>query len=174
MTETEAKIKIVDVKAFREKILKAGAVLVKERYLEKNTLYDFADASLRRKRQAVRIRTIGRKTFFTFKGTPQKSRKFKVREEFETEVKKGKALLKILRRLGLAPAFRYRKHRTVFRKGRLKICLDETQVGNYCELEGEKSDIVRFVKAIGAAKSELIKLDYIQLITGTGQDAGRD
>ncbi len=174
MIETEAKIRIADLKSFRDKILKAGAVLEKERCLEKNTLYDFSGGLLRGKQQALRVRTIGRKTFLTFKGTPQKSRKFKVREEFETEVKKEKALLKILRRLGLAPAFRYRKHRTVFRKGRLKICLDETRVGDFCELEGEKSDIVRFVEAIGVPKSELIKLDYVQLMTPAGPDAGRD
>ena len=174
MTETEAKIKISDLKAFREKILRAGAVLEKERVLEKNILYDFPGAPLRQKQQAIRVRTIGRKTFLTFKGTPRKSRRFKVREEFETEVKKEKALLKILGRLGLAPAFRYRKHRTVFRKGRLKICLDETRVGNYCELEGEKSDIVRFIKEIGAVNSDLIKLDYVQLMTPAGRDDGRD
>ena len=174
MIETEAKIKIADWKIFREKILKAGAVMEKDRALEKNTLYDFPGATLREKQQAIRVRTTGRKTFLTFKGTPRKSRKFKVREEFETEVKKEKALLKILRKMGLSPVFRYRKRRTVFRKGRLKICLDETPAGNYCELEGEKSDIVRFLKTIGVAKSELIKLDYIQLLKQAELDSGRD
>ena len=173
MTEIEAKIRIANLESFRKKILKAGAVLEKERYLEKNTLYDFSGGRLRARHQALRVRTAGRKTFLTFKGAPQKSRKFKVREEYETEVKKEKALLKVLRKLGLAPVFRYRKHRTVFRKGRLKICLDETLAGDFCELEGEKSEIVRFVEAIGVSKRELIKLDYVQLLAPAGPEPGR-
>jgi adenylate cyclase class IV len=71
---------------------------------------------------------------------------------------------KILKSLGLDPAVAYRKQRTLFRKGRLKICLDETSAGNFIELEGERNKIMNFVRLWGASKSELIKQDYVQLI----------
>ena len=169
MLEIEVKLPVADPKAFRETLISAGARLEKERTAEDNTLYDFRSGELRKKGQALRLREAGRKTFLTFKGTPQKSRRFKVRDEFETEVRNGKQVRRILRSLGLIPAFRYRKHRTVFRKGTVKICLDETAVGNFAELEGERSDIVRLAKTLGFSPAQMIKRDYVELI----QEAGK-
>ncbi len=164
MVEIEVKIKVGDLSTIREKILNLAARLDKERFLEENTLFDFPSQDLYRRRQALRLRKVNRKAFLTFKGAPQKSRKFKVREEYETEVRDEKQLRKILKGLGLAPGFHYQKYRTVFRKKRLKICLDETSVGNFIELEGEREEIVRFARALGFSKKEFIKQDYIQLM----------
>jgi len=164
MVEIEVKIKVKDLNAAEEKILQLGAKLDKERFFEENILYDFPNETLYKKRQALRLRKIGKKTFLTFKGPPQKSRKFKIRVEYETEVKHQKQLKKILKSIGLVPVFDYQKHRTVFRKGSLKICLDETSIGNFMEMEGERNKIVKFAKALGFSKDEFIKLDYVQLI----------
>ncbi|MCX7973258.1 MAG: class IV adenylate cyclase [Candidatus Aminicenantes bacterium] len=163
MLETEIKFEIDDPEAFKEKILRAGAILRKERYREENILYDFRTRELTRKAQALRLRLVGAKAFLTFKGSPQKSRRFKIREEFETEVKNWSHLRKILKKLGLIPTFRYAKYRTVFLKGKLKICLDETPIGNFCELEGDRPEIVRFARSLGITNRDFIKLDYIQL-----------
>ncbi len=164
MVEIEIKIKVKDLSPVEAKILHQGAELIKERFLEENTLFDFPSETLYKKRQAIRVRKIGPKTFLTFKGTPQKSRKFKIREEYETEVKHQKQLKKILKSLGLVPVFDYQKYRKVFTKGSLKIHLDETSAGNFIEIEGERNEIVRFAKALGFSKDEFIKLDYVQLI----------
>jgi predicted adenylyl cyclase CyaB len=164
MVEIEVKIKVKDLNDAERKILQLGAKLEKERFFEENTLYDFPHEALYKKRQALRLRKIGKKTFLTFKGAPQKSRKFKIRVEHETEVKHQKQLKKILKSVGLVPAFDYQKHRTVFRKGSLKICLDETSIGNFMEMEGERNKIVKFAQALGFSKDEFIKLDYVQLI----------
>ncbi len=169
MLEIEVKLPVADPKAFRETLIRAGARLEKERTSEDNTLYDYRSGELRKKGQALRLRQAGRKTFLTFKGTPQKSRRFKVRKEFETEVRNGKQLRRILSSLGLVPAFRYRKLRTVFRKGTVKVCLDETAVGNFAELEGERSDIVRFAKTLGFSPAQMIKRDYVDLIREAGK-----
>lgn len=169
MVETEVKIRVKDLGAFRESVVKAGARLEKERAAEENTLYDFPSRRLFKKRSALRVRQSGKKTFLAFKGAPQKSRRFKVREEFEAEVKNAKHLRKILRALGLVRAFSYRKFRAVYRKGRLKICLDETTVGNFCELEGERGDIIKFAASLGFSRADLIKLDYVQLIQQKGK-----
>lgn len=164
MVEIEVKIKVEDLGSFREKILQLGAKLEKERFLEENILYDFRSQTLFRKRQALRLRTIGEKAFLTFKGAPQKSRKFKIREEYESEVKNQKQLRKILKSIGLVPVFSYQKHRTVLKKGALKICLDELAIGNFIEIEGKRNEIVKLAKALGFPKDKYIKLDYIQLI----------
>jgi adenylate cyclase, class 2 len=164
MVETEAKVRVSDPAVLRKKILELRAHLHRERHLEENGLYDFPGRILFKDGRALRVRTIGKKTYLTFKGRPQKSRTFKIREEFETEVKSARELKKILDSLGLKLTFAYQKHRTVFRKGPLKICLDELDIGSYLELEGPRHDIVRFAKSIGIPRKELIKKDYIQLI----------
>jgi adenylate cyclase class 2 len=164
MVEIEVKIRIIDIKNLEEKIMQLGAKLEKERFYEKNTLYDFPSKILYKKRQALRLRKMNKKSFLTFKGPPQKSRKFKIREEYEAEVKNEKQVRKILKSLGFIPVFTYEKHRTVYRKKSLKISLDETSIGNFIELEGKREEIVKFANALGVSKKEFIKLDYIQLI----------
>jgi adenylate cyclase class 2 len=171
MTEIEVKIKIEEVESLPKKILAQGASLHKERHFEENTLYDRSSGDLFKKRQALRVRKTNRKTILTFKGAPQKSRKFKIREEFETEVKNEKQLKKILKSLGFVPVFQYKKHRTVYRIRKLKICLDETSIGNFIELEGQQSDIVRFSNALGFSKTEYIKSDYVEMIKNQASKA---
>ncbi|MFP4082459.1 MAG: class IV adenylate cyclase [Candidatus Aminicenantes bacterium] len=164
MVETEVKIRIKDIHSISKKVQDQGAVLEKDRFFEENTLYDFPSQALYKKRQALRVRRINRKVFLAFKGAPQRSRKYKIRSEYETEVKNEKQLKKILKALGLMPAFQYQKHRTVYRKKRLKICVDETQAGNFIELEGKREDIARMAERLGFNKKQFIKLDYIQLM----------
>jgi predicted adenylyl cyclase CyaB len=169
MVEIEVKIRIKDISAMGEKILNLGASVEKQRFLEENTLYDFRSKELEKKQQALRLRKINKKILLTFKGPPQKSRKFKIREEYETEVRNEKQLKKILKSLGLRPAFSYQKFRTIYRKKNLKVCLDEMPIGNFMELEGKRNEIVKFAKALGLSKNEFIKLDYIQLMKKEGE-----
>jgi adenylate cyclase class 2 len=173
MTEIEVKIKIGDPAEARRRLLAQGAVVTRERALEENTLYDFPGGLLAAKRQALRLRTVGRTTVLTFKGAPRKSRSFKVREEYETGVRNAKQAREILRGLGLRAAFTYRKHRTWLRKGRLKVCLDETPVGNYLELEGERHEITRFARSLGFGRADFITFDYVQLINAAAGAAPR-
>ncbi|MGB8951580.1 MAG: class IV adenylate cyclase [Candidatus Aminicenantales bacterium] len=164
MLEIEVKVRVEDLTPLREKLLGLGARLEKERFFEENTLYDFRSQDLFHKHQALRLRKIGKKAYLTFKGTPQKSRRFKIRKECETEVKNEKQLKQILKALGLRPTFHYKKFRTIFRKGRLKLCLDEISIGNFIEFEGERQKIAALAGQLGFSKSQWIKLDYIQLL----------
>ena len=54
---------------------------------------------------------------------------YKIRGEDETEVRDSDAIERILRGLGLKPAWRYQKYRTEFELERLHVCLDETPLG---------------------------------------------
>ena len=171
MVEIEVKVRVTDAAAMRQAILRSGALLEKERYPEENTLFDLRSGVLTSKKCALRLRRAGRKVFLTFKGAPQKSRRFKVREEHETEIRNEKALRKILHSLGFVSVFRYEKSRTAFRKGRLRISLDETAAGVFCEFEGERSDIVRYMRSLGFATAEMIKQDYVQILLQQGKKA---
>ncbi|PMP95243.1 MAG: class IV adenylate cyclase [Candidatus Aminicenantes bacterium] len=166
MLEIEVKLKVENLKEIQEKLFSIGCQLEKGLYREWNAYYDFPDGRLGKAGQTLRLRLIGKKAFLTFKGQPQKSRSFKIREEYETEIKNLKQFKKILKKLGLKPVFEYRKRRMLLRKGRLKICLDETAVGNFLELEGRQSDIVRLAKQLGYSRKNFIKLDYVQMIKG--------
>ena len=164
MLEIEVKIRIDNVKAVKDRLLALGAEAVRPRHEEENVLYDFPDGRLRASHRALRLRTTGRQTMLTFKGSPQKSRSFKVREEFETGVRDRSGMRKILAGLGLKPAFAYRKHRTILRKGKLVLALDETVVGNFLELEGKRHEIVRLAKAMGYSRADFVTADYVALI----------
>ena len=169
MTEIEVKIRIDNPEKLKEKLAAIGAELVKDRYREENALYDFHSHILSSQQRALRLRAENKKAYLTFKGPPLKSRKFKIREEYETEIKNIKQMKKILKELGFIPTFRYQKYRTVYRTKKTKICLDETSVGNFVELEGEQSHIVRVANSLGFSKQEFIKLDYIQMIINEGK-----
>jgi adenylate cyclase, class 2 len=164
MIEIEVKIRIDDPKAVLSRLRTLGTVLTRPRFVEVNTLYDFPAGTLRAARRALRLRRSGRRTTVTFKGEPRKSRSFKVREEFETGVGDAGQLGKILRALGLQPAYSYRKHRTQLRKGPLAICVDETSAGAFLELEGPRHDIIRFARSLGFGRADFIREDYVELI----------
>ncbi len=170
MTEIEIKLPVGDVKEARKKILSLKAKLTRERHAEENVLYDFEDHRLIGKKQAVRLRRTGARGLLTFKDTPQPARSFKVRREFETSVTSPAQTARILKLLGLKEVFSYSKHRTVFVKGRLKIALDETRVGNFIELEGERHEITRFAEALGFERADFIKTDYVTMIREKDKD----
>jgi adenylate cyclase class 2 len=169
MTEIEVKIRIDDPKAIREKVIGLGAVVARDRHLECSSLFDFDPPVLHPGHRTLRLRTAGKRATLTFKGEPQKSRSFKVREEFETQVRNPKELRTILKALGLRETFAYKKHRTVLRKSRLTITIDETPVGNFIELEGERHEITRFARALGFGRADFITRSYAGMIRDRGE-----
>lgn len=169
MTEIEIKVRVDDLPALRARLVALGAAVVKERHFEENTLYDFRDRRLAERREALRVRKVGRKAFLTFKGTPQKSRKFKIRTEYETEARNARDLVRILQALGFAAAARYEKYRTVLKKGTLTICLDETAVGTFVEFEGERETIARMARTLEMPKETWIQKSYLTLLREAGK-----
>lgn len=164
MTEIEVKIRIDDPKAMKERLLGLGAKVSRERHLERDVLYDFDSGALTAARRALRLRSAGKRATLTFKGEPRKSRSFHVREEFETQVRDPRGTRLILKALGLKETFAYAKHRTVLRKNRLTICLDETAAGNFLELEGERHEIVKFARALKVRRADFVTESYVDLI----------
>ncbi len=164
MLEIEVKVPAEDLAAVRARLLGLGAVVLQERHLEENTLYDFRSGDLVRRKEALRLRTRGRKTELTYKGAPHRSRRFKIRREFETEVRKAGQVRKILKALGLVPVFSYAKHRAVLKLDRVRLCLDETAAGNFLELEGERNRITALLKKLSIPARMMMKKDYVEML----------
>jgi adenylate cyclase, class 2 len=142
--ETEIKLRVADIKAFRRKLKQVKARTVAAgsgRVHEWNTLYDTPGQNLRGKDLLLRVReetptdrakAENKRFLLTFKGpvsgrnvdSPSAKRSandrrfgggHKVREEVELEIQNGKAMGTILARLGMQASFHYEKYRTTFR-----------------------------------------------------------
>jgi len=173
MLETEIKVRIDDLPAIRNTLMGMGAQVLQERQLEEDTFYDFRDRALTRKKISLRLRQRGRRTILTLKGAPRPSRRFKIREESETEVRNEKQARRILKSLGLVPVFRYSKQRALLRLGRVRLCLDETSIGNFMEIEGERNRITALLRSLGIPLQAMIKRDYVAMLQEAGRTKGR-
>jgi len=139
--ETEIKLRISDVPAFRRALKRVGARLASPgapKVHEENVIFDTPQGGLAKHGQLLRIRTEtpeargksknsrpNQRVILTFKqpmieqataetGSPSDG-SYKVREEIEVEVAEAGNLAKIFEGLGLGGWFRYEKYRTTFR-----------------------------------------------------------
>jgi adenylate cyclase class 2 len=139
--ETEIKLRVADIDAFRNTLKRVGARTVargSSRVHEWNTLYDTPEQDLRGRDLLLRVRVETpadrskteaiKRVLLTFKGPVKgfdaakrsaNDRRFggnhKVREEIELEVGDAKALGTIFAGLGMRESFHYEKYRTTFR-----------------------------------------------------------
>jgi len=187
-TEIEVKLRIGDRQGFLRQLARLKAKLTRARVHEMNTLYDTGDGQLARQGQMLRLRveraagharSAGRGSKFakdrpagagvlTFKGPANGSETnnpepYKVREEHELCISNPEEMTKIFEALGLRPCFRYEKFRTTFSLPgmmRVKLTLDETPIGVFAELEGERGEIDRAAEMLGFGRSDYINKSY--------------
>jgi adenylate cyclase class 2 len=167
--ETEVKIRIDEAGGFIRRLMEIGAECVSERHFEDNFLIDFADGRLRASRCLLRIRDVEGDAWLTFKGPPEDSALFKIREELETRLQSASIALEVLKRLGMRTWFRYQKYRSEYRvpgdPGRedVHLAFDETPVGIYAELEGSPPEIRRVAGLLGFSDAAFIRDSYYAL-----------
>jgi len=152
-------------------VLATGARLLRARRLQRDVLFDSTDGHLRRQGCALRIRTDESSTVLTFKG-PVQPGPFKAREEHETIVGDGDALVRILHGMGLEPWFRYEKYREEFGIPGLVIAIDETPIGTFVELEGDAEGIATLASALGRTEADYVRGSYRSLFVETRAAAG--
>ena len=103
----------------------------------------------------------------TFKGPVRKDREFKKRPETQTRVADADATHLILEELGLEPSFHYDKFREIFHlpvaTGTVEVCLDETPVGLFVEIEGEQAAIREAAGLFGWSADRFIRKGYVEL-----------
>ena len=167
--ETEVKISITleDLDRVRARLTQLGAHCLSPRSEEKNLLFDFTDRNLETCGCAVRLRTYGEKTTLTFKGEIQEDPRFKKRQELETSVDDPQAIIKVLEALGMHICFEYSKIREVYTlsvdQDQAEICLDETPVGTFVEIEGSENTFEALASQLGWTPDLFIRRNYVEM-----------
>lgn len=160
--EIEIKFRVVDLRALARKLRGAKFHVETPRTLEMNTLYDLPGGILRARRELLRLRRYGSKWTLTHK-SGKKTGRHSSRRELETVVLDGKQMDLILRALGYAPSFRYEKYRAEWTDGKGQVVVDETPIGNFCEIEGAPRWIDATAKKLGVTAGDYITKNYAGL-----------
>lgn len=169
--EIEIKFRVHDLRALTRRLRAAGFHLVTRRTHEMNTLYDLTGAVLRARGELLRLRKYGLKWTLTHKSGGRRARHSR-RIELETGVADGNRMDAILRALGYAPSFRYEKFRAEWTDGKGKVVVDETPVGNFCEIEGASRWIDATAKKLGVRAENYITKNYATLFSDWKEATG--
>jgi adenylate cyclase, class 2 len=160
--EIEIKFRVTDVRVLAGKLRGAGFRMVTPRTREMNTLYDLPGEVLRRRKELLRIRKYGSEWTLTHKSGGNIGR-HSSRVEMETGVVDGKKMDAILCALGYSPSFRYEKFRAEWTDRKGQVVVDETPIGDFCEIEGPPRWIDATAKKLGASESDYITKNYAGL-----------
>jgi adenylate cyclase class 2 len=160
--EIEIKFQVADTRVLARKLRAAGFRNVTPRTHEMNTLYDLPGEVLRGRRELLRLREYGANWTLTHKAKGKTGR-HSSRDETETGVGDGRKMDAILRALGYAPSFRYEKFRAEWTDGKGQVVVDETPIGNFCEIEGAPQWIDATAKRLGTAQVDYITKNYAGL-----------
>jgi adenylate cyclase class 2 len=158
--EREIKLRFGTPEAARAAVVGIGAVPLRSRRLQDDTLLDNEQGLLRDRRSALRVRIESGRSLITLKGPAQERSVMKLREELETPVGDGVLLLRILEAIGFRPWFRYQKYREEFTIDDVIIAIDETPVGTFVELEGGDGGITAAAQALGKAPADYLIDSY--------------
>jgi adenylate cyclase, class 2 len=160
--EIEIKFRVADLRALARMLRATQFRLVTPRTNEMNTLYDLPGDVLRARRELLRLRKYGSTWTLTHKSGGKKGR-HSSRVELETGVADGKTMDAILRGLGYSPTFRYEKFRAEWTDGKGKVVVDETPIGNFCEIEGPPRWIDATAKKLHVNSADYITKNYATL-----------
>lgn len=169
--EIEIKFRVADLRVLNRKLHAAGFHMATRRTHEINTLYDLPGGVLRARKELLRIRKYGTAWTLTHKSAAKRGR-HSSRVELETPVADGKKMDAILRALGYASSFRYEKFRAEWADGRGHVVVDETPIGNFCEIEGPPRWIDATAKKLGVSAAEYITKNYATLFADWKQETG--
>jgi len=170
--EIEIKFRVADLPALARKLRGAGFRLVTRRTHEINTLYDLPGEVLRKRKELLRLRKYGSSWKLTHK-SGGKTGRHSSRVELETGVDDGKKMDAILRGLGYSPSFRYEKFRAEWKDKQGQVVVDETPIGNFCEIEGPSRWIDATAKKLSVNREEeYITKNYATLFAEWKQETG--
>jgi predicted adenylyl cyclase CyaB len=165
MEEIEIKFAVNDTKTITEKLRKLGFRIAIGRHREKNYLFDDRGASLQKAGKLLRIRKTPSSETLTYKGPISAKSKLKRREEIECRIEHADVLMRILQETGFTIQTEYSKYRTVFEKGGFNISLDETEAGNYLEVEGpSEEEVTKLGERLGYSEKDFVRRTYAELI----------
>ena len=161
--EIEVKIAFADAAEARRRIETLEVHEDQPRTFEDNVLFDRPDAELTRHGKLLRVRRYGDRSWMTYKAKTEDSTRHLVRIEHETALGDADATERLLAGLGYAPIYRYQKYRTTFAGAGLAVCLDETPIGCFVELEGDPDRIDAAAARLGVDPDAYIVDNYREL-----------
>jgi adenylate cyclase class 2 len=161
--EVEVKLSCDSPAEARRKLEALGVRLIHDRRFEDNILFEREADPLKPARKLLRLRREGGRALLTFKAPVEGDHVHRVRVEEESKVEDAEAVERILAGLGFSPNYRYQKFRTLFEHEGLEICLDETPLGCFMELEGAPDAIDRMAAALGYDRSDYVLDSYVEL-----------
>jgi len=154
--------------ALREQLAQLGAEPCSPRLLEDDLVLDTASRTLASAAQVLRLRRRGKDYLLTHKGPVADDVSVKAREEWQTPVEDGVAMLAVFERLGYEVAIRYQKYRTLYMIGDVVASLDETPLGCFVELEGTPAEIERLAGEIGYKPGSFEVRSYLEIHRARG------
>jgi predicted adenylyl cyclase CyaB len=165
MEEIEIKFVVKETKTITEKLRKLGFRIAAGRHREKNYLFDDAAGTLQKSGKLLRIRRTPSAQTVTYKGPISPKSKLKHREEVECKIENADVLIRIFEEIGFKVRTEYSKYRTVFEKDGFNISLDETEAGNYLEVEGPSDEeITKLGEKLGYSEQDFVRRTYAELI----------
>ena len=165
MEEISIKFAVKNTKTITEKLRKLGFRIAVGRHHEKNYLLDDGPGSLQAAGKRLRVRQTPSKQTVTYKGPILSSSKLKHREEIECRVESAETVIRILEEAGFKIRTEYSKYRTVFEKEGFSISLDETEAGNYLEVEGPSDEEITMLGAkLVYSEQDFVRRTYAELI----------
>lgn len=167
--EIEIKFRVENLRTLSRKLRDAGFHLETPRTHETNTLYDLPGQLLRARNELLRLRQYGSTRTLTHKSGTTRGR-HSSRAELETEVADGKKMDAILRALGYSPSFRYEKFRAEWSDGKGQVVVDQTPIGDFCEIEGPSRWIDATAKKLGVKREDYITKNYATLFSDWKQE----
>ncbi len=172
--ETEAKIRIEleAIPRLREQARALGFRQTGALQDEMNILFDFPDGRLRESGTALRLRQYGDQCRLTYKGPRIDDPLLKIRLEEETSIGDFATARRILEQIGLQVSFRYEKKREKYllesADKQVELCIDQTSVGCFAEIEGSPKAITELAQAFGWSQSQFLKVNYVDLFAEQG------
>ena len=158
--EIEAKFYVHDLDKITTRLHELKALLIQERVLETNIRFDLPDGGLRSEGRVLRLRR-DTEAHFTYKGASTNEQGVLSRTEIEFTVDDFEKAKEFLEALGYQKLLYYDKYRTTYilesdsllsrTHGQARglqsclIMLDELPYGNFVEIEGESSEMIREV-----------------------------
>jgi len=169
--EIEIKFRVDNLRSLERMLRAAGFQLETRRTHEMNTLYDLPGQVLRKRKELLRLRSYGADWKLTHK-SGGKIKRHSSRVELETSVGNGKKTDAILRALGYSPSFRYEKFRAEWTDGKGQVVVDQTPIGNFCEIEGKPRWIDATAKKLGVSPDQYIMKNYATLFAEWKRETG--
>ncbi|HTA25680.1 MAG TPA: class IV adenylate cyclase [Terriglobales bacterium] len=160
--EIEIKFRVENLRALNQRLRQAGFRVMTPRTHEMNTLYDLPGQPLRKRGELLRLRKYGQKWTLTHKAQGKAGR-HKSRVENETQLADGRRMEIILLALGFAPTFRYEKFRAEWSDGKGHVVVDQTPIGNFCEIEGPARWIDQTARHLRVLQANYITDTYAAL-----------